>query len=95
MKCFSNFYLSDYDGTSATITIRTWIFYHLLSLLNLLPVIGFLIWLGLYLYLGFSYETAPSLANYIKSQLIITGAILGATLVILLSIFAYYILVIK
>lgn len=67
---FSDENLSWQNGTSATISIKSWFFLHLLSLLSLIPFVGVIVWLVVYIMLGLRSETAPSIANYIKFQLI-------------------------
>jgi len=71
-RYFSNEQLSERNGMSATITMQTWLFFFLLSLLNIIPIIGTIAWLVVYLVIGFSSETAPSLRNYIKLQIIVS-----------------------
>lgn len=60
------------DGASATISMMTWFRLHLLSLFTLVPLIGPIVWLIIYIIIGIREETAPSIRNYIKLQLIIT-----------------------
>ena len=56
--------------------MQTWFLFFLLSLLNIIPIIGTIAWLVIYLIIGFSAETAPSLRKYIKLQIIVSVAVL-------------------
>lgn len=81
---FSNENLSYNNGTSATISILNWFLLHLLSLINMIPILGFIVWVVLYLMIGFRRETAPSIRNYIKFQVIIAAIVLVLTILLLL-----------
>lgn len=68
---FRNNDLAEKNGTSATIGIKHWLLYDCIGLLMIIPLIGWLIALGLYLYIGFGNYTAPSMANRVKASLLI------------------------
>ena len=71
-KCFSNEQLSLKNGQSATISTLNWLALEVLSLLNIIPVVGTIIWLFLYVVLCTKGTTAPSIRRYIKLKLILT-----------------------
>lgn len=73
IKYFADDNLTFQAGTSATITMKTWFFLRLLSLFNLIPLVGTIVWLVIYIWIGFRAETAPSIQNYIKLQVIFTA----------------------
>lgn len=72
---FSNDYLSEKNGESATISLKNWFALWAISLVNLIPVVGLIVFIILYLKLGLKPTTAPSIRNYIKLCLIFTGII--------------------
>ena len=84
VKYFADDNLTFQDGASATISVKSWFLLHLLGLFNLIPLVGFIVWLVIYLLIGFSSETAPSIRNYIKLQFIfcLIGIVLAIILVI-------------
>lgn len=79
---FSNFNLSSQNGDSATISIKNWIVLQLISLLSVIPIVGSVVVLVLYIILAFRNDVAPSLANYLKAMLIISAVVLAITVVI-------------
>lgn len=72
------------DGTSATISLKTWFLFHLLSLFNLIPIIGFIIWIVIFLWIGLRQETAPSIRNYVKLQLIFVAVSLVVAMILII-----------
>ena len=60
------------NGLSATMTIKDWIKYSLLSLLSLIPFVGSITYLVIYIVLICSQDTNKSLRNYMLANLIIS-----------------------
>lgn len=87
IKYFANDNLTFQDGASATISMKTWFYLYLLSFFNLIPFIGTVLWLVFYLWIGLRSETAPSIQNYIRLQLIVSVIVI-AILTILIFAFA-------
>lgn len=71
-KYFNDDNLAYQNGTSATISMGNWFVLMLISLLSIIPFIGFIVVVASYLVLAFRKETAPSIANFIKMQLIMS-----------------------
>ena len=82
---FSNQNLSERNGVSATISMGNWFLLMLLGLVTIIPVIGVIVYLVLYIMLGVKKTTAPSLANYIKLYLIF-AAIMSVFVIIIFVI---------
>lgn len=82
IKYFSNSNLTFQAGASATVSLKTWFYLTSLGFLNLIPFLGTIIWFVVYLWIGFHAETAPSIQNFIKLQLIFSliGIALAAIL---------------
>lgn len=85
-KYFADDNLTFQDGASATISMKTWLFLHLLGLFNLIPIVGTIVWLIIYICIGFRADTAPSIQNFIKLQVIFS--VIGIVLAIILTIVA-------
>lgn len=68
---FSDENLSTKNGQSSTVSMVNWLVFQSLALLNIIPVIGVLLWLGFYICLAAKITTAPSIRNYIKLNLIL------------------------
>lgn len=86
IKYFSDDNLIFQAGSSATITMKTWLLLHLLGFFNLIPIVGSIVWLVIYLMIGFRAETAPSIQNYIKLQVIFS--VIGIVLAIIMTLVA-------
>jgi len=91
--------LAPINGYSATVGIKDWLLLDLLSLLNLIPIIGSIIYIILILVIGFGSTTALSLKNRILATLIwmaiwivlgiLIGIFFGGVLLTTLSTFSY------
>lgn len=75
--------LQQKNGMSAAITIKDWIFLMLISLLNLIPFVGFIVYLVLYIVIGFSKDTAVSISNYIKANLVVAAIIMVVSIILI------------
>lgn len=82
---FNNDKLMFQNGKSATISMGNWFVLMLISLLSVIPFIGFIVVIVAYLVLAFRKETAPSIANFIKMQLIVSliALVIGVMMVVL------------
>ncbi|MCL1796726.1 MAG: hypothetical protein FWG24_00130 [Eggerthellaceae bacterium] len=67
---FNESKLAPTNGSSATISIKDWLLLDLLLLLNIIPIIGSIACLVIYLIIGFGKETAPSMKNRVIMTLI-------------------------
>ena len=74
---FSNRNLSWKNGQSATVKIIDYFKLKLLSLFLLIPVVGSILYIVILYVIGFREGTAPSVANYIKFQLIVSIIVLA------------------
>ena len=74
------------NGVSATMTIKDWIKYSLLSLLSLVPFVGSITYLIICLMLICSKETNKSLRNYMLANLIISGIALVLCIVLIIGL---------
>lgn len=72
------------NGLSAAVKVSDWIKLMCLSLLALIPVVGTIVYLILYLYLAFSQHTAESIKNYLKASLIVGAVSLVFVIVVVL-----------
>lgn len=68
---FSEDNLSTQNGQSAMITTKNWLLLMCLGFIAIIPIIGLIAYIVIYLMLAFNTETAKSIANYIKAQLLI------------------------
>lgn len=66
---FNNAKLSEKNGTSATVSIWDWILLDLLSIINIVPIIGTIVWLIIYAVIAFGSKTSPSMKNRILANL--------------------------
>ena len=62
--------MADRNGVSATVSVRDWFLFDLLSLLNLIPIVGPLALIGIYIALACVRGTAPSVASRVIMSLI-------------------------
>lgn len=60
---FKNVELAQRNGQSATITIGNWFLYDLIGLLNVIPIVGSIASLVIYIMIAVSKQTAPSMRN--------------------------------
>lgn len=58
------------NGTSATVTIKDWLLYDCISLLNIIPIIGTIAALVIYAIIGFGSSAAPSMKNRVLASLV-------------------------
>jgi len=61
------------EGLSETVSVKSWILFWCLSIMNIVPIIGTIAYLGILGYVGFAKDTkySQSLRNFCKSYLII------------------------
>ena len=81
---FSEQKLSRDNGLSAAITIKDWLKLNCVGLFSLIPVVGTIVYLVVYLVIGFSEKTAISIKNNIKANLIWSLIITGVAIVLLI-----------
>ena len=81
--------LSQKNGMSATVSTKDWLKFHCLSLLNLIPLVGTLVYLGVLIYLAVSHDTAESLKGYLRASFIIALAVLALYVVLFVVLFSY------
>lgn len=77
MQFLSESHLSQENGLSGNVSTKDWLKFYCLSFLNLIPIIGSLVYLGILIYLAFSKDTAESLKSYIKASFIIALIVLA------------------
>lgn len=82
-KWFSDEEVSARNGCSATIGMKEWLAIWALNFVSVIPIIGFIVYLIIFIKLGWGEGTAPSLANQIKLNLIIS---LIVALVVILAV---------
>ena len=82
---FNNHDLSAKHGQSATMGAGTWMAFDCLALLNIIPVIGTIACIIIYIVLLVSSKTAPSLKNRIIANLIWIAIAIVASIALALS----------
>lgn len=81
---FSEENLSAQNGQAAAIGIKNWILLMCLSFLSIIPFVGFIVYLVVWLVIAFRAETAVSIANFIKAGLLVAVVSLVVALVLAL-----------
>ena len=72
MNFLSEYELSQKNGMSATVSTKDWLKFCCLGLLNFIPIVGSLVYLGVLIYLAVNRDTAESLKGYIRALFIVT-----------------------
>lgn len=85
-RYFSEQNLAAQNGQSAAITMKNWLLLILLGFLAIIPVAGALVFLVLYISLAFKQETALSISNYIKANLLVSLISIGIAIVLMVTI---------
>jgi len=62
--------LSGNNGNSAAVKVKDWMLLDCLALLNLIPIVGTIVYLVIILIIGFGSKTAVSVKSRIKAALI-------------------------
>lgn len=62
--------LAPQNGVSATVTIKDWLLLDCISLLNIIPILGSIVALILYLIIAFSSGTSVSMKNRVLASLL-------------------------
>lgn len=83
---FSEENLAEKNGQSASITIKNWLLLMCLGFLAVIPFVGIIAFLVLYIMLAFRAETAVSISAYIKANLLL-ALISTAIAIVLVFIF--------
>lgn len=81
---FNEFEMANKNGSSATMKISDWIEYSLLSLLTLIPFVGSIAYLVIYIMLICNEKTNRSLKNYMIANLIISGIVLALFIMLII-----------
>lgn len=67
---FENEKIAQENGVSATVGIKQWLLLDLVSLLNIIPIIGSIAAIIIYIVIAANSKTAPSMRNRIIMSLI-------------------------
>lgn len=62
--------LAPQNGVSATVTIKDWLLLDCIGFLNIIPIVGSIVALVLYLVIGFGSTTAVSMKNRVLASLL-------------------------
>lgn len=81
---FNDERLAERNGDSCTVSLRDWMLLGCLNLLALIPIIGALALIVLYIVLAANDGTSPSVRNYLVAALIWTAIWLVVAVVLLL-----------
>jgi len=81
---FSEQKLAYQNGVSATVSIKDWLLLDCLSLLNLIPILGSIVYLVLILMIGLGSTSARSMRNRVIASLIwmIVWTVIGVIIAI-------------
>jgi hypothetical protein len=85
---FNNTDLSARRGQSATMGVGTWMAFDCISLLHLIPILGTIAVLIIYLIILFGSQTAPSLRNRIVANLIWVAIAIGVYIAVIVLLLA-------
>lgn len=81
---FSEDKMGKNNGLTAMVSTKDWLKFMCLGFVSFIPVIGFLVYLVIYVVLLLNGSTSVSIKNYIKAELIFTAIILGITFILCL-----------
>lgn len=79
---FSNEAVSARNGVSGTLGMKEWFAVWALNLVSIIPVVGFIVYLIVFIKLGWGKDIAPSLANQVKLNLIISLVTLAIAVIV-------------
>lgn len=85
---FDEVSLSVKNGQSATVSKTDWIKLALLSLLNVIPIVGSIAYLVVLIVLAANHDVAPSVRNYVVAGFIVAGVALALGIVLAIATFA-------
>lgn len=80
---FDESQISNENGNSATVGLKQWLLFDCIMFLNIIPVIGSIVALVIYLILAFGNRAAPSIRYRIMASLI--WCVIAFILVIILT----------
>lgn len=80
----SNDAVSARNGVSGTLGMKEWFAVWALNLVSMIPIIGLIVYLIIFIKLGWGKNTAPSLANQIKFNLLMSIIVLALVIVALI-----------
>lgn len=84
---FNGYDLGFKNGESATVSVGDWVKFGLLGLLNLVPIVGSLALLVIYIMLAANKDTAPSLRNACIAGFILAGVAIALAAVLFVVAF--------
>lgn len=84
---FNGYDLAFKNGESATVSVGDWVKFGLLGLLNLVPIVGSLALLVIYVMLAVNRDTAPSMRNACIAGFILAGVAIALMTVLFVVAF--------
>ena len=85
---FDNTKIADENGTSATVGLKQWLVMDCIMFLNIIPVLGSLAALAIYLVLAFGNRAAPSMRYRIMASLI--WCVIAIILIVILTTAGFF-----
>lgn len=85
---FDNTKIADENGTSATVGLKQWFILDCIMFLNIIPVLGSLAALAIYLVLAFGNRAAPSMRYRIMASLI--WCVIAIILIVILTTAGFF-----
>ncbi len=89
MDFLNEYQLSQKNGMSATVSTKDWLKFSCLSMLNIVPIVGTLVYLGMLIYLAVSRDTAESVRGFLRASFILALVALALYVILFVVLFSY------